>query len=85
MMHTFRLLEMAIEIGLENKINVKRPNREFLLSVKEGRHEYNDLLEMAEERKMKMEQVFERSILPDKPDIKKANDLLFSIRDKFYD
>ena len=84
MMHTFRLLEMAIEIGLENKVNVKRPNREFLLDVKGGKYEYDDLLEMAEERKMKMEQVFEKSSLPDTPDIEKTNELLSAIRDKFY-
>ena len=34
MMHTFRLLEMALEIAREKQINVQRPNREFLLEIK---------------------------------------------------
>ena len=37
MMHVFRLLEMAIEIGKEKKVNVKRSNRDFLLEIKSGR------------------------------------------------
>jgi hypothetical protein len=55
MMHVFRLLEMAIEIGKENQINVKRPNREFLLDIKAGKFEYEDLVKMAQEKQQEME------------------------------
>ena len=37
MMHVFRLLLMAKEIAEEGKINVYRNDREFLLSIKEGK------------------------------------------------
>jgi len=84
MMHTFRLLEMAIEIGKERKINVKRPNREFLLDIKSGNYEYEDLLVMAKERQDEMETIFENSKLPGKPNIEMINELTYKLRNKFY-
>lgn len=84
MMHVFRLLEMAIEIGRENKINVKRPNRDFLLDIKAGKFEYDELLELADTKKTEMETAFEKSSLPEKPDLSLINDLTFRLRDKFY-
>lgn len=85
MMHVFRLLEMAIEIGSQGKVNVKRHNREFLLEIKSGKYEYEDLLKMAENRKQEMELVFENSNLPEKPDSDLINRLTFELRKKFYD
>ncbi|MGB1206232.1 MAG: DNA polymerase beta superfamily protein [Chitinophagales bacterium] len=84
MMHTFRLLEMAIEIGREQKINVKRPNRDFLLSIKNGAYEYQDLLKMAAEKQAEMEAAFANTSLPEKPNLAFLNGLLFRLRDRFY-
>lgn len=84
MMHTFRLLEMAIEIGNNKGINVKRQNREFLLNIKSGKYEYEDLLKMAKERQDEMEKVFESSELPEKPNFEMINELTFELRNKFY-
>lgn len=84
MMHTFRLLEMAIEIAKEGKINVKRQNRDFLLSIKSGKFEYDDLLKMANERNLEMEKAFELSNLQIKPDYNLINNLTFRLRDMFY-
>ena len=84
MMHVFRLLEMAIEIGKEKKVNVKRPNRDFLLDIKAGKFEYEDLLKMAELKKTEMESVFSQSSLSEKPDLELINELTYRLRDKFY-
>lgn len=84
MMHVFRLLDMAIEIGKYGKVNVQRPNRDFLLSIKSGKYEYDDLLEMAESKKLQMEEAFLTSKLPDTPDLDKINTLLFTLREKLY-
>jgi hypothetical protein len=84
MMHTFRLLEMAIEIGKFSQVNVKRNNRDFLLGIKAGNYEYEELLKLADERKLEMENVFEAATLPNSPDLEKINDLLSLLRDKFY-
>ena len=84
MMHTFRLLEMAIEIGKYGEVNVQRPNRDFLLGIKSGQYEYNDLLKMAEERQQEMEAIFAQSDLPERPDRGQISRLLFELRDRYY-
>jgi hypothetical protein len=84
MMHVFRLLEIAIEIGEEKKVNVKRPNRDFLLDIKAGKFDYEDLLKMADEKQAEMELAFEKSTLPSEPDLAMINDLTYRLRDKFY-
>ncbi|TKG93989.1 nucleotidyltransferase [Puteibacter caeruleilacunae] len=84
MMHVFRLLEMAIEIGREGVVNVHRPNRDFLLDIKDGKYEYDELLEMASGLQSEMELAFENSSLPDRPNLKLINDLTYRLRDKFY-
>jgi predicted nucleotidyltransferase len=84
MMHVFRLLEMAIEIGKYNQVNVKRPNRDFLLDIKSGKYEYEDLIKMADQKQKEMEIAFENSTLPEQPDYNIINDLTYKLRDKFY-
>ena len=83
-MHTFRLLHMAKEIGELGLINVKRVDREYLLSIKNAEFVYDYLVENAEKIKEKLDVLYEKSNLPEKPDLKLVNRLLFSIRDKFY-
>lgn len=84
MMHVFRLLEMAIEIAKEKKVNVLRPNRTFLLDIKAGKFEYEDLIKLAEEKQNAMEIAFDDSTLRDKPDLAMINKLAYRLRDKFY-
>jgi predicted nucleotidyltransferase len=84
MMHTFRLLHMAKEIASENTINVKRPDRTFLLDVKKGKYEYDELVTWAEERKLELEELYTSSNLPESPNLKKINDLLINTRNGFY-
>ena len=84
MMHVFRLLEMAIEIGKEKKVNVKRPNRVFLLDIKAGKFEYEELLKMADLKQAEMKSAFDKSSLTEKPDLEMINELTYRLRDKFY-
>jgi len=84
MMHTFRLLGMAIEIAKEKKINVVRPNREFLLSIKRGEFEYEELLVKSKIMQDEMDNAFDNSDLQIKPDVDLINELTFKIREKFY-
>ncbi len=85
MMHVFRLLEMAYEIGNEHKVNVHRPNREFLLEIKSGKFEYEELLVMAKERQLRIEQAFENTVLLEKPDLDYINELTYKLRLEFYE
>lgn len=84
MMHTFRLLNMAIEIANEKKINVKRNDRDFLLDIKAGKFEYDELLNLAKQKQNEMEIAFEKSDLPEKPDFEYINQITFELREKFY-
>jgi len=84
MMHTFRLLNMAIEIAEDNQINVRRKDRAFLLKIKAGEFEYAELLEMADKKQQQMEVAFERSDLPDYPDMEYIRDVTFRLRQKLY-
>ncbi len=85
MMHTFRLLDMAIEIAREHRVNVVRPNRAFLLDIKAGKYEYDDLLRMAEERQQVMEHAFAQSSLPEYPDKQAISNLAYELRNELYE
>ena len=84
MMHTFRLLDMAIEIGRGQQINVRRPNRSFLLDIKSGKFQYETLLALAEAKQQEMKEAFEHATLPLKPDLEWINQLTFEIREELY-
>ena len=47
MMHVFRLLDMAGEIATGKGVIVRRPNRDFLLSIRKGDFEYEELVKQA--------------------------------------
>jgi uncharacterized protein len=85
MLHVFRLLHMAKEIAAEGKIYVRRNNdKAFLLDIKAGKYEYEDLVTQAEEIRNTLPELFTKSSLIDKPDITSINDLLVTIRKEFY-
>ncbi len=84
MMHTLRLLDMAAEIATEGRVIVRRPNRDFLLAVRRGDFSYEELLQMAEERISRMDDLYRASSLPDQPDYDTVNRLLVEIRREVY-
>lgn len=84
MMHVFRLLDMAEEIALYKKVIVRRPNREYLLSIRKGDFMYEDLVKQAEEKILKIQELYEKSDLPEIPDRNKAEGLLVRMREEFY-
>ena len=84
MMHTFRLLSMAEEIALYQQVIVKRKDRDFLLKIRNGEFEFNDLMKMVEEKMERIKTAYEKSALPDRPDIQIAENILVQIRESFY-
>lgn len=82
--HCHRLLDMAIEIGEGRGINVRRENRDQLLSIRRGEYDYDTLVREAEEKIVKMDEVFGKSNLPKSIDPVFLNDLLINIRKKYY-
>jgi hypothetical protein len=84
MMHVFRLLDMALEIATEKRVNVRRPDRDFYLSIRSGEFEYNDLLALADERIAAIDTAYAASDLPEAPDEGRINDLLVEMRRELY-
>lgn len=70
MMHTFRLLKMAIEIAETGEINVRRSDeeREKLMKIRHGEYDYDILIEEAEAMIAQLDDAFDKSSLPDKVD-----------------
>lgn len=84
MMHVFRLLRMAEEIAKEGKVNVWRGDREWLLDVKAGKYEYDELVEKATQIKEALPELYRQSSLQDKPDLQLINERLIRIRKLYY-
>lgn len=84
MMHVFRLLLMAKEIAAEGKINVFRKDRDFLLAIKNGQFEYDELVEKAEALKDELPLLYQQSCLIVEPDLESINELLIKMREVYY-
>ncbi|SOD12758.1 DNA polymerase beta superfamily protein [Pedobacter xixiisoli] len=84
MMHTIRLLQVALEIVRDGKLNVKRANRDELLAIKRGEFEYQEVLEMAEVLMQQIEKETVYSKLKDNPDEKEMENILIEIREELY-
>lgn len=84
MMHTFRLLQMALDIARTGQIIVTRPNRDALLAIKNGESEYAELLTAADQLEEDITAAFLKSPLPDLPNTQAALNALVSIRNELY-
>ena len=84
MMHCIRLIRMAKEIGLGKGINVRRDDKEELLAIRRGEVDLENLIEIAEADIKNMDEIFERSFLPQSVETDLVNKLLIEIRKKFY-
>jgi hypothetical protein len=82
--HCHRLLDMAIEIGEGKGINIRRNNREELLSIRRGEHDYDKLVEEAELKIKRMDDVFESADLPKSIGRDFLDALLIKIRKQYY-
>jgi len=85
MMHTFRLLSMAEEIALHQKVVVHREDRDFLLSIRRGEFEYEELLKRVEEKINRIEELYAGADLQEAPDEDRAEQVLIRIRSAFYE
>ena len=84
MLHVFRLLQMAEEIARTSHLQVRRPNREFLLRIRRGEFEYAELVTQAEQLVTQVEAAFATSALPPAPDVNAAEATLRRVRRAFY-
>ena len=82
LMHCFRLLEMGIDAAQTGELQVVRPNKDWLLKVRAGDFEYDDLIDQAEKKLKELDEAIEKSSLPPKVDHKEVEEILMSLRHK---
>lgn len=79
-MHLVRLLTMAKEILTTGQVIVKRPDAEFLLSIRNGAWSYDKLVAWAEQQETEIMSI--KSDLPHSPNIKKLDKLCVELVDE---
>lgn len=84
MMHTIRLLQVALELLQTGRIAVRRSNRDELLAIKSGKYTYDALMEMAAELMQKIESATITSPLPPEPDKEAIQRILYYMRLELY-
>ena len=82
MMHSERLLRMAIEIAKTGEFNVDRRNidRDYLLNIRLGNATYDELINELDDLKKEFDKACAESNLPEDIDVKKVNNILLDIR-----
>lgn len=83
MMHLFRLLDMCENISLGNGIKVRSENVNYLLDIRKGKYNYEDLLEQSDRRFAAIKHNFEKVDLPEQIDVEKSKDLLLNFRKNY--
>lgn len=80
--HSFRLMNMCIEIAKGEGFHVNRRNidRDFLLDVKQHKYEYEEIIKLLDEKKIEMDEAISKSTLPDDIDVDFVNDFVIKVR-----
>ncbi|MCB9229160.1 MAG: nucleotidyltransferase domain-containing protein [Deltaproteobacteria bacterium] len=84
MMHVFRLLQTAEDIARNSTIDFSSYDRDFLLKVKSGDFSYDELITLAEKNMTELKSLFDSSSLPDRPDIRRIEELMIRTREMYY-
>lgn len=83
-MHLIRLLLMGKEILSGEGVQVKRADREYLLSIRNGAFTYEEVVARSDELVAELETLYEGSPLPHAPSGEKIDELLVSIYRDFW-
>lgn len=84
LMHSIRLYETATQAFETGIFNTKRENAEFLLSVRNGLFDNEQAIDILDQKKKSFDLAFENSILPNKPNHKKIQELLINLSMDFF-
>ncbi len=85
LLHCYRLIETGIEIAQQKTINVRRPNAEFLIEIRKGKHDLDKLLAKTSGMIEDLNKEFDKSTLQDKVDRGYFLSLIVKIRKQFYE
>jgi len=82
-MHLLRLMRMCKEILETGKVIVKRPDREELLNVRNGRRSYESIIREAERLEGECEELYDTSTLQKHPNRQKLNDIIVNLTEEY--
>ena len=85
--HTMRLVHMGYEIATGQGIILDREkagDKEFLMNIRNHKYEYDELMEIVEKDKVKLDEAIANSTIKEKVDVDFVNDILINIRKKAY-
>ena len=81
MMHCFRLMHMGEEIAQGKGMALRRTwDHDFLMDIRGHRFEYEELMEMLEAEKERMDRAMAASTIRDSIDLEAVNQMLIDIR-----
>jgi len=78
-MHLIRLMTEGEELMKQHKITFPRPDKEFLLDIRNGKYSYDEVVEIADDFDLKFNKYYDVSNLPYKPNVKKINNLCIKL------
>lgn len=84
LLHCVRLLETGLEIAEQKTINVRRPNAEYLIGIRKGKYDLEEILDSCSYRMEAMDEAFDKSGLPSHADRGELLKLVTKIRGLFY-
>ena len=80
-----RLLRMGKELAMGEGFNVRRTyDREYLLDIKNHKFEYDEVITQADIEKKEVDEFTKNTVLPEKVDFEKVNDMLMRARKYVY-
>lgn len=82
MMHLMRLLETGYQLLLGNELVIVHTDeyRKFLMDIRNGIYEYDELLKLANEKYNKIKELLETTDLPDEPNHELIDELFLTAR-----
>lgn len=75
-MHLIRLLKSGCEILEHNQVFVKREDKDFLLSIRDGKYTYDEVIKMSEDLTNKVQDIAKKSTLPSETNYELAKSLM---------
>lgn len=83
-LHLVRLLKMSREISEGRGLIVRRPDADYLISIRKGEVDLQTLIDAAEKDIKEIDALFESSNLPNEVSLELVNQILVNIRKQIY-
>jgi hypothetical protein len=74
---------MGAEILESGQVQIYRPDREWLMAVRDGLLAYDELLELAATYETRLGELYDRSPLPEEADAEAAEALVVELQERF--